>query len=181
MADIKVKDVIHLYLGCDLKHSFPDKSYEEGIIVLTGSKLSQITDPETQEDKYWTSMKWYKPILRPLSDMTEEEAEEIMRHVLTDPQTGEYIPDDLGLEVIPNDGGNMVDPDCRVVIDFGYSCFSGQLSFHDDGRITLREDDGEVREFGSTAMIITYLLKQQFDLFGLIASNQAIDKTKPLK
>jgi len=74
MTDLK--DVLHFYLGCKIQHRFPDKSYNEGIKTLTASKLQQIADPETQDEKYWTSLKWWKPILRKLSDMSEEEKTE---------------------------------------------------------------------------------------------------------
>lgn len=58
-----IKDYLHLYLGCEIC-----KADGSGNFKLTPHTLSQMNLPNTTPD-----IKKGKPILRPLSSMTEEE------------------------------------------------------------------------------------------------------------
>lgn len=110
MAEIKLKDVIHLYLGCEVK-------VPGGKIILTSEVLA------TWDFKHHG----LKPILRPLSNITNEE---------------------------------------------------GRLTF---GSIEfmLIKNINDIDKFKSHQFL--YLLSKHFDLFGLIESGQAINKTNPNK
>lgn len=117
--DKQLKDYLHLYLGCEMachKDFIPNSREEstrgEGFCILTPDLLSDI---DRNRLEYGTPH--FKPILRPLSDMTEEEAKE------------------------------------------AYT-IRGKNAFH---------------EF--TGETVKYLLFKHFDLFDLIESGHAIDKT----
>lgn len=110
------KDVAHLYLGCRL-------SGTQDSAGLTTRRLQEFLDEDRND----------QPILRPLSDMTEDEQMELAE--LSDL----FLPDHL-FKALVNDRKYLID----------------------------------VRNaWGITA----YLLSKHFDLFGLIESGQAIDKT----
>lgn len=108
----KIKDYLHLYLGCDAM-IYNDKSFI--MDKVTSSSLNI-------EDGSVTKI---KPILRPLSDMTEQESYEL--------------------------------------------CWQKNQN-HMKLNWSLNESAIHPNEF-------LYLLKQGFDLFGLIESGLAIDKT----
>lgn len=68
---MNIKDCLHLYLGCEINyHLYSDG---EGYMAnLTGTMIDN-----------WESYNQFKPaklILRPLSDMTEEEGKEVCRY-----------------------------------------------------------------------------------------------------
>lgn len=105
---MELKDVLHFYIGCKIDISINGT-------VLNADWYDRIINDECDG----------KPILRPLSDMTEEEK------------------------------SLLVDPMCY-------------------GLNTLQGD-----ELIKQAAILTYeLVKQGFDVFDLIESGQAINKTK---
>lgn len=111
----KFKDVAHLYLGCECRvEAFGGIFIEQ----MRGIKHGQPLIGGKAIDLY--AYKNFKPLLRPLSDMTDEEAE------------------------------------------FAYH------AYHDEKTLHL----GCVKK-------TVYLLSRGFDLFGLIESGEAIDKTKP--
>lgn len=121
-----IRDYLHLYTGegCEIElKEESDIPYEDGLYKIDGFLID------------WTQeLKSIKPILRPLSDMTEEE--------------------ELCL-------CNLAETfDCKSMVK------------------TLSENDG-VYKISANKMIpiMIYLLKQGFDLFGLIEAGLAIDKT----
>jgi hypothetical protein len=101
----ELKDVIHLYMGVECEHKMLKRTHKLSPMFLDGWNI---------ED--------YKPILRPLSDMTTKERESYNKIVM-------------------------------------------------EG---LKSHDFEVQKHDATATL--FLLKQGFDLFGLIESEQAITK-----
>lgn len=131
------KDVAHLYLGCEgiVDITYLPKIIEKVKAVIMGYYLNQKLNLECygKDGIRWghsitdiDDIKNFKPILRPLSDMSEEEIIESEREY--------FRGDDL-------DSTNNI------------SCYT------------------------ASAFQTNYLLKKQFDLFGLIESGQAIDKT----
>jgi hypothetical protein len=114
-----LRNYLHLYLGCEGELTAPD-----GIPYLKTEKLNTWLLNEISEKR-----KSFKPILRPLSDLTEEEMD--------------YVVENHGLV---NRGQS---PDIFVI---GWRSFQPET--------------------------FMYLLKQGFDLFGLIEAGLAIDKTK---
>jgi len=115
----KFKDVAHLYLGCDM-YSVP-QSNEYFIEKLTGvhSDMAISVNGNLDYPEYDS-----KPILRPLSDMTDEECNSYNKIQLT----------------------------CYSAFPFKDQCIQEALK-------------------------VKFLLSLGFDLFGLIESNEAIDKT----
>lgn len=129
MSEIKLKDVIHLYLGCRVstpigEGQFTQYSVETGqceiVYGAMGPDFAKVYDVSE-----------LMPILRPLSGMTEEEMEEC---------------------------GNL--------------CYD----FRDDPEL----NKWDVNSFNCLLMPeqFLWLLSRHFDLFDLIESGQAIDKTK---
>ena len=139
----QISDYLHLYLGCDLKiKAFNEAYYLNGSIQkLTPETLAEIYDGND-----------HKPILRPLSDMTEEEARVILPDMPTE----------------------------NKLIEWGYyneysegNVFYQYLKKAEDERLTsILEDSLGVPEHWLS------LLSKGFDLFGLRDAGLAIDKTK---
>lgn len=75
---IEIKDVIHLYLGCEVENKKGQR------VNLTPMLLAHCLD-----NKYELETEQWKPILRNLSDMTEEEKDEWLSiwHVQDDDET----------------------------------------------------------------------------------------------
>lgn len=106
----QLKDVLHLYLGCTMQSKIKNKT------TLTLDFLNDLSD---EEDLYG-----YRPILRPLSDLTKEERDYL-------------IESEKRIE--------LWDEETRRMLD---------------------------------AHRTRYLLSIFIDLFNLIGTGQAIDKTK---
>lgn len=133
--DKKIQDYLHLYLGCECRMT--KSSYHavhelhlsvKTSFTLTAKLLHYFIAP--------TTMAVIKPLLRPLSDMTEEELQEC---------------------------GNLV-------YDFSDDQSGLDLNNHrwEDFYLTTSEQ-------------FHWLLSRHFDLFGLIESGLAIDKTTTSK
>lgn len=190
--DKQLKDYLHLYLGCTLKSRTGTvilMSVIPEIIPHTNFKIAVINGNQS----YSTELGEYKPILRPLSDMTEEEGFEITKLAL-----GKW--DDS----YRNAGFGFPNNEWLPDIHKSVLCFEVNHYIHhplvnlskwnkyavlnidtEDGEILLMryEIDGDgVGELNDSWIenqheITRYLLKQGFDLFSLIPSGQAIDKT----
>jgi len=136
----KLSDYLHLYLGCDLyiheQGETPFKSKFEAIDV-TGRPIAK----EYDHHILW-KFDEVKPILRPLSDMTEDEFNEIKL---------EFSVDILNAYISP---ATYHDRPWHVIV------LENRLQTN-----TLKFNDGMI------------LLRKHFDLFGLIESGLAIDKT----
>lgn len=69
--EVKLKDVIHHYLGCEVWDNYNDK---KGILFGVDINTSGMDNVKVLHNVVW-DLKYedIKPILRPLSSMTEEE------------------------------------------------------------------------------------------------------------
>lgn len=121
--ETKLQEVIHLYLGCKGVES------KEGLTcIFSGFDLEDTFPIKLSHSNHTyieVAQDYFKPILRPLHDIKENEIVEL-------------------------------------------------FSFIGGGTNTFRKD--KAKDFSPREFV--YLLKQGFDLFGLIESGQAIDKTK---
>lgn len=124
-----------------------------------------------------------KPILRPLSDMTNEEADHFAwlcmnsRHHL-DEET-KIDQDEIDTELVKWDNGTMLDDNVEIYIGIACRCFEGALMINRDGSISLVDDEDKRNGLiDDIAFKVIWLIKQGFDLFGLITANLAIDKTE---
>lgn len=71
---IEIKDVIHLYLGCELVEEGSNSIGEFLGYAKFGDRMMQVFTNCSSNDPYWGSVSQFKPLLRNLSSMTEEEA-----------------------------------------------------------------------------------------------------------
>lgn len=159
-----IKDYLHLYIGCDVLR--PDG---RTILKLYGIQGALAIHAEGSELTY-SSLHACKPILRMLSDMTQQEATLIAEMIYE----SIYGSREAGLEFV-----NMVEPE---------SDDSAGFIFEDGERdrigLTIEVTRGiEFSVNGTKVMVRQFdllpnLLSCGFDLFGLIESGLAIDKTK---
>lgn len=141
----KIEDYLHLYLGCDcLFNPYSDKKEHEWVAKMTTQDLH----------RFGGRLDWMKPILRQLSDMTEDEKTWFVK-----------------------DGGDL---DPRFIInEFHFEEKHDRMKQYYFDALTVADEDMDKRLGpGWYFMAIQYLLKQGFDLFGLIEAGLAIDKTK---
>lgn len=147
----EIKDYLHLYLGCRVIVEDKLMGTLEG--VSTPNAGCSGDNPLIFFDDGEVStgdfeIETVKPILRPLSDMKKEET---LAAFHMSYQDAKYQFDEFQ-KVDNNDFG------WRARNQNGMECFMPANSFKPD--------------------VLLYLLKQGFDLFGLIESGLAIDKTK---
>lgn len=140
----ELKDIISFYIGCECIYDWG----REPNVELKG----KIT-PKIIESIYYNDgeVRWVKPLLRPLSDMTEEEAIEVTKPIVIYGYT-----EGRSYETYRNSFG-------QIVVSWGIS--------HLERYVPQSEQHYTTEQF-------IYLIKQGFDIFGLIESNQAVDKTK---
>lgn len=176
---IELKDVIHLYLGCEVEYEgitngkelkaemdankhdvFYLPTIEKNLGVKHGY-LKEIRIDAKGNKKYLIGRKGlqrhyntdrFKPILRPLSDMREDDIAGWSNNINI-----KHTPYCVELDSKRDDG------------EF--------TEIYPDGSILSRsKDDGEIRPING-GLLFTILLKQGFDLFNLISTGQAIDKS----
>lgn len=127
----ELKDVLHFYIGCK---GWDSEAPGEEIMTIIGYSIINgnhlISDEHGNFD---IPIKDIKPILRPLSDMTDDEIK--------------YVGEDLKQ-------GTWNAPDIRSNPKLAWSIHH------------------------MNPVVFVYLINQGFDLFDLIESGQAIDKTK---
>lgn len=147
----KIEDYLHLYIGCEAVVDYHENK-KEGVCIdaITGmdGKYLFTTNGETFLHKK------VKPILRPLSDMTEEEKTEIAK------QWTWYEE----MQIVGEQHFN-------IRHEINHQMVEKALDF-------TNEDDGDRMSPLAYYQVLPYLLKHGFDLFGLIESGLAIDKTK---
>lgn len=154
---IKLKDVIHLYIGCQVRVSKKLEPGNEltGCIVEVSRRSNHgdwiavafdtaervmyenFNERTSSMHNYFIGHDNIKPVLRPLSDMNDTECDEVG----CDIHDGKY------------DKGTITS-DCIVA-----------GTYH-------------VKSIRGSAEAIVWLLRNHFDIFGLIESGQAIDATK---
>ena len=154
-----IKDYLHLYLGCMVQHPALSNPRE-----LTASWMVSLIDKGIE----------VKPILRPLSDMTEEECLRLCEF------TSPTIFGDFRYKkwkVIKEREWDETQKNYAVKREGDEHSFTIDCI---DGDIFLWCDDEYI---DAPYMNFNYrfeLLKMEFDLFGLIDEGLAIDKTKLL-
>ncbi len=152
----KIENYLHLYLGCEVLVTDIDgqtfKDRVESVINDNEGKKFSIYEfgdcPFNDHEEYYQKV---QPILRPLSDMTEEEARGYADCYMN------YITDDVPVKVVVRETGSV-----KISIgneDHGASLFPAG-------------------PHGDKPEAFRFLLSKGFDLFGLIEAGLAIDKTK---
>lgn len=119
-----------------------------------------------------------KPILRRLSDMTEEEASNLLAILFYNSMNPDdrVTADEIDVDIHKNDDGLMVDGDMALVCELSCRCFEGQLGITLNGTLVLYDEEGKVQRLDNSVEAFVYLLSKSFDLFGLIEKGLAIDQ-----
>lgn len=158
----QLKDYLHFYLGCDCIIGDPNWKLSD----IADSDRAPYTDPNygrpvfTKLDLHVLQQFAHKtkPILRPLSDMKKEDVD-----------LGDFIPE---FELLIQRGRNSYCVELDSVHDDGYF-----LTIYPDGSMfCICKDNNENYPFQGGDLFKQLLLKG-FDLFELIESGLAIDKT----
>jgi len=169
----KLGDVIHLYLG---QRVFVPETNKEatltGISLVPGGRDVIVdvhySDSVDDWDVFNDNLDEFdrvKPILRRLNDITIEEAAHVLQQTYFEHIT--YPMSDYQMKL--NDSGNPV-----ISIDNNW--WDHSLTFGVKTGSIWSTDKGPIYNTKLRASIFRYLISRSFDLFGLIDSQQAIDR-----
>lgn len=172
-----IKDYVSLYIGCELLLEqegiginlglyYPDVWTKEGNIESNGINV-YFTESSVKGKVYAMNFNQCKLSLRPISDMTESERKEIYKIVFK-----RDFPTSGRIGFLP-DKSTFSDP--RWILQTGVDRLAIEMS----GSIWADCDLQTIKY--NEHLITAYLLKQRFDIFGLIENEIAIDKTKLVK
>lgn len=155
-----IKDYLHLYLGCEVA-GYKDQVtrskivgfYSDTIILSPheyATPAGTFTRPEMR-----VNINAVKPILRPLSDMTEDEGIEVCKFIVVEKRQNQIDLQELTSSHIWYIDGEM---------------------WYGDGVSEVYDKYIKFNELSADQF--RYMLSKGFDLFGLIDAGLAIDKTK---
>src|SRR5690606_24799191 len=156
-----IRDYLHLYIGTwvtitNVSAYMIGQGFEDGKYILSGEIYHFIMSGECELQSIE---------LRPLSDMTEEEAVDIAIIMYGKPDSVKWRMEDKG--------------DFFRVYRKHYSeSFTIDKASGDIDRYSKCDGKSELETTLQHHFITKYLLSRGFDLFGLIDSGLAIDKTK---
>ncbi len=166
----KIEDYLHLYLGCECKSQGQEK---DGTLKLTGVSYESMRDIlwayfDNEDDSYAVAPDVCL-ILRPLSDMTEEERDEFWIFIFR----GFNYPSGKKFNGITRFiDKSTTNPVPRWVLMQGVE----RVGIEWDGHVWA---DSDLHPWMfNRAEVTLWLLKKSFDLFELIENNLALDKTK---
>jgi hypothetical protein len=169
-----ILDYLHLYLGCGVETNIQGQMFQQygalKIDKLTVTDLNFIHDALERQERYnGPTIYHIKLKLRPLADMTSDEIIEVARITSALP-VGWFEPKHYEVRYVghPNTG-------IEVCVSNKYAVrvtFKGEIYFHN------YTNPNAAIYLPMTPSIIVYLLKQGFDLFGLISDGLAIDKSE---
>lgn len=165
-----IRDYLHLYLGCEVEWGF-DGRKKKGVLIGKDERYGwQIFDPLNVIVPYqYCRTDLLKPILRPLSDMTEEEVLELCK-TASPTFFGDYRFAKWEANRSPHEMCHWTVTNKNSIYCFNVSSVDGDVYISDeDGDIDLVSIDGNYR---------FWYLKKGFDIFGLIEAGLAINKTK---
>lgn len=168
---MNIKDYIHYYIGCDViynKRRWSLFMYD----VWNNEAHIDITDDSGRVEI--TDVGDVKPILRRLEDMTEEDMIGLLQSMVPVDMEDKPSDDDYDLEMFYNDDGLMVDSDIIIGANYTCICFNGQIAIRECGSVIMF-DEKDMQRPVNIPQAFHYLLKQGFDLFGLIDAGVALD------
>lgn len=185
----KLSDYLHLYLGCEVR-IFPLDG-DEYLDTIEAIVVGESVNFKKSGDYYFDDANEFliSLVLRPLSSMTEEEENEVAKICFG---SEDFIITSRGMGY--NCDGNEIHESVRCIkietfcehpkINNWLPAALLQIDMEDDfcpiilGRFS---DQGKVLKddmIESPFELTRYLLSKHFDLFDLISSGLAIDKTK---
>lgn len=160
----KIEDYLHMYLGCEVYNpAYPMWDFElEAVSIVVGGKRAKLNVIIENEEGPYPDDGWYIPdklqlALRPLSSMTDDEAQECLAFVFLVPPHNAWMDVEALQQFLSN----------NVAFTIGVS----------------EEEQGDIPmnmfELTPQTMfnLTEWLLSRYFDLFGLIDAGLAIDKT----
>jgi len=166
--ETELKDVLHLYIGCEVQTNYK-RHTSSGLPLkkLKGTlqeydlympdKCGVLLEDTSDKTHYSTfDIKTIKPLLRPLSDINFEE----MKYIFKLPENSTFIKKNQY-----NKG-----------VSIEYRWISEKVN-NDDG-YSYSEVGISTNKAVFTSSHFIFLLKNKIDLFGLIESKQAVDKTQ---
>lgn len=155
---MNIKDYLHLYLGCECLDT-------DGATY----KLKPSHFPANWQN---TNLN-HKPILRPLSDMTEQNCVDVARLAYGEEGTGMAYDKVFGLGEVGEDDNRKV-----IQLSEGNYVVIHLNKFLIENRDGLNDSEAYCHyDVNNMPAIIKYLLSKQFDLFDLIQGGLAIDAT----
>lgn len=173
---MELKDYLHYYIGCRVQaapYGGQQKRYEYGKLVGIGIHDVVNIKFDTWQSVADVSTFCVKPILRQLEDMTEGEAVMVHREATKTP----FLPadkDEYDVTYI-KDKGEV----CSIqVIDLRMPTIYTNINIEGDVLVYVHEVNEEPKiceRVANQHHITHYLLRQGFDLFGLIDAGLAID------
>lgn len=161
-------DYLHFYLGCDLKTDTGVVkliAVQKEVIPCTDYRVICLNGNVTHELKGE-----FKPILRPLSDMTEDEILEVCK-LFSPTAWGEYRFKKWVAKKDPKSNDSWISYDVtneNSTYSFTVDLIDGDIMLYDD-------DDYEPIHVDNNYRF--WYVRNGFDIFGLIGSGLAIDKT----
>ena len=176
MKKTELKDVIHLYMGCEVQTSYRTETQEGqpmdkaiGILVdydllIPGKIGVQFEWQKATMDCTTLPVDSCKLFLRPLSDITAYERAQLWRLIFD-----REFPDNGGVVFIDKKT-SLQEP--RWVLSSGLN----RLGILLNGEVWY-DNDMQPHKFNQHLVTLFYL-KNRFDIFGLIESDQALVKTK---
>jgi len=174
MKPTELKEVLHLYLGCECIVT-ESEFYEGGKGILVSFDIEVdagvVSDCNAHDQtKYCTEadLDDIKPILRTLDSMTLEEGAWCLKETFFDHV--DYPLMHFKLELVGEEQKNP-----RISIDNDW--FKNELTFG-TARGSIWSCDTEAANVKITSKVWLYLLSKHFDLFGLIESGQALNRDK---
>jgi hypothetical protein len=183
MENKNIKDIIHLYFGCECETYSGKRGTFAGFdicekdrsMIIHTVRYFDVDDYDVLNDDEMCEQ--IKLILRPLSDLTEEEFKEYSKPKTFATYGGYWYACDRELD--PDFEGDVIehineacddDPENVIMCHAKSKSISyGWIEYED-----------KYHGFGmkENATWIAFLLAKGFDLFGLIPAGLAIDKTK---
>lgn len=175
---MKLKDYLHYYIYSGVGvYVFPDETITNGFLAKYKEDYPDgVYNPLLTLENYAKFLNdGYKPILRPLEDMTEEEMVNLLTDLFPFDMEDKPTADEFSMEMFYNDDGLMVDGDVSVGANYTCRCYEGQIAIKQCGTICFFDEAGNQEHGINVPKAYHYLLSKHFDLFGLIDAGLAID------
>ncbi len=164
---MKIENYLHLYMGCDVLGVYSDQSKRRGHLsdVINGGFECGVQffledGTHLEESPTWNDAKDVKLILRPLSDMSQDEMKEAYFLV--------FNKKFIGNNITHRDIGKKEE---RWVLWSGVE----RLFIYRDGDVGADSDLQHYHVHAPT--VVKWQLSKNFDVFGLIKAGLAVDKT----
>lgn len=159
--ETQFKDVAHLYLGCKMQDIFLQGDYEPSVLLGINTK-GAAGNLEFLADGVWQMAAIFKPILRPLSSMTDAEFKEAV-----------FLRWGISRDIIEQKVSEIKRlKEVQHPVKYGTSI--PYVGLDKEGKHYI---SATLSQQSLTPSQTIFFLKNHFDLFGLIENGQAIDAT----